>query len=543
MKNILLSLIVILAGSSLQAQNLAFEKLYCSTENNFAIKDFILMPTGSVYIVGYDTINFATIQGSAIIRKLDKDFNLIWERKYGGSGGENFNLIQYLGDCRLLVRGGTNSLDGDVLNNFPFGTSEWVCIMDTNGNILHQLIYTGAGSTTQSKNIRVGPNGDIYFCGWAYDSGYDFTDNGPFDFANDGYIACADSQLNKKWLKFFEVSAAGNSSVEDVNFLPNGHLLLSCTSTVKDGAFAVATPTSKGATIVMEMDTLFNIYWQKRYGAANPFNVDGTMGVIYKDKNNWQYYLLGATSTKDGDCWDAYPYLAKGDHDYHWIMKIDTSGNKIWSHIYGGFSDNGLDGIEDFREVFFDNIIHYADGAMGSDMYAFGTQIGKKDTWIFDIDSNGTMIKHDRIGYTNVSWRPDLARLNPITKEIYYLYNEEIDTSIGFETPSPNICDITPKLWNNIIGKYNYWPNTISETENEKLEIIVFPNPARNEIYIEKLKNGTLIEIFTIDGKKIVSKKAFGPMQTISVAGWRRGIYLITANYKKQSYSQKVVLQ
>lgn len=44
------------------------------------------MQTGSIFIVGADSINFAVTQGSAVLKKFDKDFNLIWERKYGGSG-------------------------------------------------------------------------------------------------------------------------------------------------------------------------------------------------------------------------------------------------------------------------------------------------------------------------------------------------------------------------------------------------------------------------------------------------------------------------
>ncbi|MBK6331256.1 MAG: T9SS type A sorting domain-containing protein [Bacteroidetes bacterium] len=498
------------------------------------------MQTGSIFIVGADSINFAVTQGSAVLKKFDKDFNLIWERKYGGSGGENFNLIKYIGDNRLLVRGMSTSLDGDVLNNNNFAINEWVCIMDTNGNILHQLIYSGANDPTQAKNIRIGPNGDIYFCGLADGSAYDFVGNGPFDFASDGYIACTDSLLNKKWLKFFEVSNAGDCSVEDVSFLPNGHLLLVCFSTTSDGAFAVNTPTAKGATILMEMDTLFNIYWQKRYGTATAVNVDGLMSIVYKDPNKWEYYLLGFTSGKDGDCWDSYPYLAKGDHSYHWVMKVDTLGNKVWSHIYGGFSDDGTDHLESFADAFYGNTIHFADGAEGSDNYDLGTAIGKVDTWLIDIDSNGVLYKHQRIGYPNVRWVPRLVRINPLTNEQYYLY---FDSKGPNYTPSPNVCDTSLLVENYMIGKYNHWANATTHVTSTVMQLIIYPNPAKEEINIEKLQPGTIIEIYTIEGKKVKSFKTSKTKESISVSGWPRGTYLVKATFKNEVFSQKILLQ
>lgn len=523
--------------NSIDAQNMAFQKLYCTTTLDFTMKDFLLMPTSTVYVVGYDTANFAVTNGSAVLKKFDKDFNLIWEKRYGGSSGENFNLVQYMGDNRLLVRGSTDSQDGDVLNNYPVGPNEWVCIMDTNGNILHQLIW-GADYGVQSYSIKLSPKGDLFFCGSTSSGAEDFIGNGPFDFADDGYLACADSQLNKKWMHFFEVSAAGNSEVRDVNFLPNGHLLLTCISTTTDGAFAINAPTANGASIIMEIDTLFNVYWQKRYGTAS--SLGGLMASITKDPSRWEFYLTGFTEYKDGDCWDNYPYLAKGGHSYHWIMKIDTLGNKLWSHIYGGFSNDGNDALDGGFEVFDNNTIHFADRVEGSDSYDFGTQIGKKDTWLISIDSNGILYKHNRIGYPNVTWSPYTARLNPITKEIYYLYNDGKGQSY---IPSPNVCDTTYNLNNYVLGKYNYWPTTLNKLEKGKMDLIVYPNPAKDEISIEKLEKGTILEIFSLEGKKITSLKSNKLKETISIRGWPRGTYLIKATHKNQQFSQKIILQ
>lgn len=531
--------------NSIEAQNMAFQKLYCTTE--FTIKYFLPMHTGSIFIAGYDTLDFANTNGAAILRKYDKDFNLIWEKKYGGSGGENFNYLYYIGDNRLLVRGNTNSQDGDVLNNYPYGNNEWVCVIDTNGNMLHQLIYGADGSATISNSIKMGPNGNIYFCGSTYGDTFDFVDKGPFDFQDDAYIACADSQLNKKWLKFYEVNN-GDSEVRDVDFLPNGHLLLVCGSNVADGDLAVVTPTAKGATVIMEIDSLGAVYWQKRYGAATPLNVDGTMGKIYKDPNKWQYYLSGGTSTKDGDCWDSHPNFGSPDQSYHWIMKIDTLGNKIWSHIYGPFSDSGNTGLTYFTELFDKNTIHFPDVVFGSDNHEFGTAIGKEDTWLVNIDSNGVLYKDYRIGYPNVSWRPMLVMKNPVTNENYYLYND--GKGLGY-APSPNACDTTPNKNNCIIGKYNYWPNNIIEKNKEILNLRVYPNPANEYIvcYYNLVSKSSEAEVFLVSdvtGKQVYKATLKGAQgqhiwDTRNVGNGNYIYTVITSSGEK--YSGKVVVQ
>jgi hypothetical protein len=72
---------------------------------------------------------------------------------------------------------------------------------------------------------------------------------------------------------------------------------------------------------------------------------------------------------------------------------------------------------------------------------------------------------------------------------------------------------------------------------------MVYPNPAKDEINIEKLEKGTIIEIYTVEGKKVTSLKASKPKETLSVTGWQRGTYIIEASYKNQQFSQKIILR
>lgn len=537
---VVLSFLWILCLAPLQghSQNMAFKPLFCTT--SYTIEYFLPMPSGSIFVSGYDTVDNANKKSTALLKKYDQNFNLIWEKRFGGSGYESFNFIMYLGDNRLLVRGITNSQDGDVQNNYPFGQNEWVCVLDTNGNILHQLIYGASGDGTQSHRIKMGPNGDLYFCGGTYSDTFDFIDKGPFDFNDDGYIACADSQLNKKWLKFQEVNN-GDSHCMDVNFLPNGHLILAFSTNVADGDLAVQSPTPRGATVLLEMDTLGTVFWQKRYGANDPASWYGDVDQIFKDPNKWAYYLVGYTSSKTADCWDTYPYLTSNDPSYHWIMKVDTLGTKIWSHIYGAFSASGNTQLGSNTALLDSNMLHFPDLAEGSDNYVFGTAIGPKDTWLVDVDSNGILTKHYRVGYPGAEWSPNMVQKNPATNERYYLYR--FGNFLTTSRNIPNVCDTSALATNYIIGKYDYWPLNFPEPKGESQAILIYPNPTSDELIISGLEKGMLIQVFNSSGQLVKSSNATSSKEKFSVKGWIKGTYIFKFRDKNIKETHTVLIQ
>jgi len=67
------------------------------------------MPTGSIFVTGFDTIDNANKKSTALLYKYDKDFNILWQKRYGGAEYDKFNYIEYIGDNRLLVRGMSSS--------------------------------------------------------------------------------------------------------------------------------------------------------------------------------------------------------------------------------------------------------------------------------------------------------------------------------------------------------------------------------------------------------------------------------------------------
>jgi hypothetical protein len=549
MKKILLPFLLLLIINNAHAQSRHFNKLYCDTVTRLVspiYHDFESTSDDYIYITtGYENITNTDAQ----ISKYDKNFNLIWKKTYGGSNVDYFYRIREISNHRLLAWGCSKSIDGDVLNNYPTGLNAWACILDTNGNILHQVIISQNESSTDFRWIKEGADGNFYYGGSATSTMRDFVDNAPFNFADNGYLGCFDSQLNKKWIHFFISSNYGeNSFINNVEVLPNGHLMMLANShptTNANSIYNVSTPTAKGYTVLMEIDTLFNVYWRKRYGTSNPpFNYpsDGHMGEIFKDDNKDEYYLVGETSAKNGDCWDSYPYLSKGDHRYTWVMKVDTLGNKIWSHIYGQFSEDGTDGINAGGYYFDKNKLTFYYSVKGGDNYYCGDTIGKADTWVYTIDSLGNIIDNWRHGYDGLIWTPQKVVKNKTTGIEYFLHYQFKDTVVKYKS-SYFQCDTSINVMNRIVGTYEVWPASINAVSRNDMTLKVYPNPAQNELIVDEMKKGTQLEIYTLDGKKIWYQKAMDTKEIINVSQWQRGNYILKAIYKKQQYSQKITIQ
>lgn len=530
-KLLLLIFLQILDCLSLQAQNYVFQKVFCDLGDQSKYSDFIILPSGSLFWVGSEN-------NDAQITKLNKDFSTQWKKMFGGSDFDGFRSINYIGDNRLVITGQSKSIDGDVIGNYTFGKNAWICIVDTNGNILHQTFYGGSSSSVL-KFTKVAPNGDLYFCSSTSGDTLDYSASAPFDFHDDGFIACTDSLLNKKFLHFFDV-VNGDSYVEDLDFLPNGHLIIVATSNVLDGSMSINTPTSKGATVIMEIDTFANIYWQKRYGSMGGSNVGGTIRKIFKDPNKWEYMLLGNCTYKDGDCWDAYSFLNKYGSNYMWFMKVDTLGNKVWSHIFGSFADS-VHGSQEyylgFNYITNNGLVTCATD--GNDNHFMGGSIGKADTWSFQVDMDGQLVKNFRVGYHKSAWVPRGAKSSPFDNKIYYIQRMYVDTSNYYQS-YPHVCDTQKLKEFTILGWYEYWPNVISEnTLLDNRTFKIYPNPAYNIVNFENLLVGGILEIHNVNGIRVYRERILNTSLTLPVGNWQDGIYTATLTKNKKRETQK----
>jgi aminopeptidase N len=118
--------------------------------------------------------------------------------------------------------------------------------------------------------------------------------------------------------------------------------------------------------------------------------------------------------------------------------------------------------------------------------------------------------------------------------------NEELFVIPNFGTVAGNM-GIDPKNWVvNKVGSITL-DNTISLTENPSTkELKVVPNPNNGVFSIANLEGNSLIEVYQMNGRKVLSK-TISPSEQIDLRAFGNGTYLVEIHSEKESKHLKLV--
>ena len=137
-----------------QTPTLVWSKFVGTTSVEYP--DKILKVTNGYLILGRTNANdtFSCHNSENIILlRTDTAGNLLWNTCYGGDSSDIPHDIIPTSDGNFLITGSTFSMEGDVTNNHPPGTSFggwgtsdfWVIKIDSLGNKIWQSCYGGSG--------------------------------------------------------------------------------------------------------------------------------------------------------------------------------------------------------------------------------------------------------------------------------------------------------------------------------------------------------------------------------------------------------------
>jgi hypothetical protein len=73
--------------------------------------------------------------------------------------------------------------------------------------------------------------------------------------------------------------------------------------------------------------------------------------------------------------------------------------------------------------------------------------------------------------------------------------------------------------------------------------LVFFPNPVSNELNISNIHDKTIISIYDLTGKLLLSRKSGFDLETIDVRFLNNGIYLIRVNGKNTLSTLKMIKQ
>ena len=165
---------------------------------------------------------------------------------------------------------------------------------------------------------------------------------------------------------------------------------------------------------IVKLDESGNLLWQKSYGGSG---ADAAFEVF--EASNGSFIVAGTSSSNDGDVTGHH-----GGMDV-WVLSLDSIGNLIWEHSYGGTLNDGgaggglaLSGLsmtsQDDSTFVFTCPTESADGDVASKTIEHVTNY-----WVVKIDLHGKILFENNYGG---SW-PDIPYAIAATSDGGYLIN------------------------------------------------------------------------------------------------------------------------
>jgi hypothetical protein len=201
--------------------------------------------------------------------KLDSTGNKLWDKVYGGTGGESgsnsFYALPSTGGNFILAGGSTSPANGDVSDTSRGGNDVWIIKLDSAGTKLWDKRYGGSG-VDYCKHIAATADNGFILCGATTSpQNGDVTDmpRGVDDY----WVIKIDSIGNKQWDKRYG-SVHGDIATWIVP-APEGGYWVGGQTGSDSASFEVSEPTY-GATDywVLKIDSVGNKICDKRFGAA-----------------------------------------------------------------------------------------------------------------------------------------------------------------------------------------------------------------------------------------------------------------------------------
>lgn len=369
-----------------------------------------------------------------------------WDKCYGGNDADHNTAIITTPDGKLIFAGNSISLPSGNKTSIdcsPDGDA-WLVKTDTNGTILWNKSYGGVENETPG-GIAITSSGNILVSCYTNtdSSGCTKTESGRGD--TDCWIFMTDSNGNMLWDKTYGGNDADAAEEPPVCTIANtGHIVLANSS--RSPISGDKTDSVWNFTTdywILYLDSMGNKLWDKSYGGLGDDVVRSA--CITTDGN----ILVGgmAQATVGGDVTDT----SRGGNNDYWVIKLDTSGNKIWDRLYGGNNDENLRAIKPTP-----------DGGAIICGWTYSGQSGDvseppkgfSDTWLVKIDSAGNKQWDKRYGGSGASC--DLLGSDILKYEDGYLVAAIVNSTAINDVSEPSF------------GGNDYWVMKIDSIGNKR---------------------------------------------------------------------------
>jgi hypothetical protein len=299
------------------------------------------------YLIAGSTFRDGDLNGSlngglntdVYLIKTDLNGNLVWDKSYGGEGGDFGRSVVAVSDGYVIA--------GDTYSYGSGSSDIYLIKTDLNGNIVWNNTFGGPG-----------PDDGMSLA--ATDDGYAITGRISSDGNNNAYLVKADRDGNLVWQKTYIGSQFFGESVIAVD---DGFVITGC----------IMRSDHSRTSYLLKTDRNGEMVWRKVYNGKDNF-AESVAAV------NDGYILAGTNES-------VFPDDSAIREVY--LIKTDKTGNMTWNRTYKG------DGWDNGRSV-----IPVADGYIIAGNYGTGTGTGNKSSvYLVKTDLNGNMVWNKTLGH------------------------------------------------------------------------------------------------------------------------------------------------
>lgn len=512
-----------------------------------------------------------------------------WQQSYGGSEDDISQAMLKLQDGYLVI-GSTYSTDGQVSYNHG-NWDIWIIRIDSLGNTLWEKTLGGSDVDFAWSAFQQVGSTDIFVMGASASTDGDITGD-PYPGVFNNWLLKITENGDIVWSKKF---GTPNGMLYQKSGIPTPDGGLICCALISEAGGCVTKHYGYSDAWVAKLDSLGEIEWELSIGssdfeaingifptpdggyiaAMNGYSNDSTgnvhcnsMGfssdaIIFRidslGQEVWQhcyggsakdllfsivpcaegFIAAGSSISSDGDLADAGNH---GEGDI-WIFRIDLSGNLVWSKCFGGYEGEGGN-VRILPTPDGKFMVFAATESCDGDVIGNATYWQYEySIWTFKIDDAGHLLWQQCIGGIGNESVQGVTRFGTNR----YAISGEMNYSPSCDVNCSNFTSETA---------YNFWELVVTDVTDStvsvpvqpvKDDLIIYPNPAHDKLHIRLPEN-----LYANDGRieltdargicLLVNHFTFGTVE-LDVHGIMPGLYILHCSVDEKTFIRKILIR